>query len=658
LPRIHIRQRGQTALFRRIIPHDLRARFGRREIIRSLGHASAGEARRLSQRYWDATETLFMLVRFDRKLSQADVARLAEQHLEGVSYRHDRALASVGHYPDLDAFREEPPEDAGPGLTRGQLVCETTAPEGPNPQPSLNDPATWATLYADMGQVLRRARAQNDFTLVRGAAQELALKNEIDLDSASEERLLCRALLDAELKIAEEKLAYLNEIILPHHPGHRQAISQIVELASKVTSADKCVESEKTNEGEKPRSVELRNSHKKFSEIWVSYSEDRVSNGDWKKSIERQNKSTGRLFASVCGDKPLCEYGPADAANFKRALLKLPSKYDKTAAWRDLYLREGPLALIAHVGDDLGIPRLQPQTFNRHLAALSGIWNWAAGNEVIEKGLASIFEGLHINLRKAKAKSKRRQSRDDRPMWETDELSAIFQAPLFLGARSRRSWKKPGSQVFRDERYWGVLIGCHSGMRRQEIFQLRVRHVVRDKDTGIWYFDLMSIDVDTKAVGSLRFVPLHSNLLELGFIKARIQGRDPDDLLFPEAKPYSERQSPGDPFGKWFREFRLHYGVREEVVFHSLRHTVSTLLCRTNVKESFVEELVGHESSKRESELGRYNKGQTLIMLRDLVDQIVLPIDVDALVSAAAKSQDLIRDRHGKRVTRSTVPGF
>ncbi|WP_409565931.1 DUF6538 domain-containing protein [Methylobacterium sp. J-077] len=54
MPCSHIRRRGQTVLLRRITTHDLRLWFGQREILRSLGHATPGEARRLAQRLWDA----------------------------------------------------------------------------------------------------------------------------------------------------------------------------------------------------------------------------------------------------------------------------------------------------------------------------------------------------------------------------------------------------------------------------------------------------------------------------------------------------------------------------------------------------------------------------------------------------------------------------
>ncbi|TFZ55592.1 hypothetical protein E4V01_21970 [Methylorubrum sp. Q1] len=620
MPRTHLRRRRQTVFFRRIIPHDLRQRFGQREILRSLGQATPGEARRMAQRLWDGTETLFTLVRFNRSLTRADIARLAEQHLESQALTHDKIIAKIGRYPkpedlqnsDDAAFEAEPGDEEAP--EEGSDVV-------------LNDPAAWTFLYESRLDGLKRDRAVNDFASVRGKAQELALSNEIDLESNSEEGALCRALLDVEIAIAEEKLAYLQDAVLPYHPLH----------GNRVRTVQAPVEPAKTTPASK-----LRHGQDLFSACWETYGRDRVASGDWKPSIERQSQSTGRLFVEICGDKPLGEYGPADAAKFKRALLSLPANYDKNTEWRKIRQRAGIRGLIEHCSGRSDVDLLKPQTFNRHLAALSGLWPWAQSNEVVAKGLPSIFEGLHINLRRARGRHHR--ARDERPMWNHAELVAVFNAHLFTGVRSRRGWKTPGPYVLCDERYWGILIGSHSGMRRGEIFQLRVRHVVQDAETGIWYFDLKERSLQLKAEGSARWIPLHQNLLRLGLIEALVVGRGENELLLPEGEVGAEAKDVlddgddtayGSAFGKWFQRFKSEYGARKDVVFHSFRHSATTLLLNAGAQKEFVEELIGHESMARRSEIGRYNKGQTLVLLKEVVDRLVLPIDVDKLVDAA-----------------------
>lgn len=244
----------------------------------------------------------------------------------------------------------------------------------------------------------------------------------------------------------------------------------------------------------------------------------------------------------------------------------------------------------------------------------------------------------------SRVRGRHHSARDERPAWNSDELAAVLNADLFFGIRSRRSWKKPGPHVLRDERYWGILIGCHSGMRRGEIFQLRVRHVVRHKETGIWHFNLKDPTLDLKAGGSARWVPLHQNLLRLGLIEALVEGREENELLLPEGEAGAEKtdslndgeNSPyGSAFGKWFQRFKSYHGVRADVTFHSFRHSATTLIINAGAQPNFVEEVIGHESKTRRSEMERYYKGQALIKLKDVIDRLILPINIEKMTEAA-----------------------
>ena len=220
-----------------------------------------------------------------------------------------------------------------------------------------------------------------------------------------------------------------------------------------------------------------------------------------------------------------------------------------------------------------------------------------------------------------------------------------MQAPTFLGARSARDWKTAGTLVVPDHRYWITLIGFLHGMRREEPIVLRVRHV--KQNAGIWYFDLLDEEVvqHLKDVGSPRHVPLHKDLLDLGFIEARVAGRSPQSALFPEATSHSEIARHGDPFGKWFLNFRRFHDVEDEKLdFHSVRHTVISRLLDAGVPENHVEEICGHEGAGRRSEIAAYDHGRLLGILKAAVDRLIMPIDVSAFRSARQASEKL----HGR----------
>lgn len=95
----------------------------------------------MAQRFRDGTEMVFTLVRFDRSLTRADIARLAEQYLDSASIRHEGLITFIGRYPkseDLPGVDNTTPED---GIADGSDFA------GDGPKGTLNDPAEWEILY-------------------------------------------------------------------------------------------------------------------------------------------------------------------------------------------------------------------------------------------------------------------------------------------------------------------------------------------------------------------------------------------------------------------------------------------------------------------------------------------------------------------------------
>jgi hypothetical protein len=98
---------------------------------------------------------------------------------------------------------------------------------------------------------------------------------------------------------------------------------------------------------------------------------------------------------------------------------------------------------------------------------------------------------------------------------------------------------------------------------------------------GMWFFNLMDeeFEEDLKDVGSSRYIPIHDKLIEVGFLEARVTGRDPNARLFPEVVSYSEIGGDAGPFGKWFGRLLDTLGLLDpKLNFHSLRHTLHNLL--------------------------------------------------------------------------------
>ena len=72
----------------------------------------------------------------------------------------------------------------------------------------------------------------------------------------------------------------------------------------------------------------------------------------------------------------------------------------------------------------------------------------------------------------------------------------------------------------------------------------------------------------------------------------------------------------------------------------SSRTTVATNLIRRGVPQAHADEVAGHKSKARKTAFENDDRGATLKILKDALDMLVLPVDIDALVTAAARAQN------------------
>ena len=385
-----------------------------------------------------------------------------------------------------------------------------------------------------------------------------------------------------------------------------------------------------------PQSAQADN--RPIQDLWDAFCDSKIDGGEWKRAEKVAARSTLKLWLQSEGENSVSQYRIANVEHFRKVLRGLPDDYYHNKQWRDIFDKQGTLSLY-EAAKAADCSRMSPKTFNKHLSRLNEFWKWAAAKgAALQSGTPSIFAGSFIKVQKNRIG--RRLRLELRRKFEEHEIVALLTSPTFLGARSARDWRTKGTLVVADHRYWVTLIGLLHGMRREEPIVLKVQHV--KQKAGIWYFDLLDDEIVPllKDVGSPRHVPLHRDLLELGFIDARVTGRRPESALFPEAVSRSEIARHGDPFGKWFLNFRRFHGVDDEKLdFHSVRHTVISRLLDAGVPENHVEEICGHEGAGRRSEIAAYDHGRLLGILKSAIDRLAIPVDVSALKSARENSE-------------------
>jgi integrase len=148
------------------------------------------------------------------------------------------------------------------------------------------------------------------------------------------------------------------------------------------------------------------------------------------------------------------------------------------------------------------------------------------------------------------------------------------------------------------------MIGMYSGMRREEICQLSASDI-KEVD-GIWCFDVNDdTGKSTKTKSSVRVVPIHPELIELGLVDFVSAKNNKEENLWG----FSQWKGTwGKQFGNWWSiHFNRKYVTTDPLkTFHSFRHTVANHLKQKDVQESQIAELLGHTQDS--ITMSRYGK--------------------------------------------------
>ncbi|WP_051758741.1 site-specific integrase [Shinella sp. DD12] len=551
-------RRGRMFHFRRVVPADLRDRLKRREFVRTLGACSPRTARLRADELYRLTEKLFERARANPMLTDDEITRLAQQFYNHILAREHAGRAS-GAYLEEDAR------------------------------------AARAKFWSDVAEQTRKTLGGNTLDTGLWASQAAAQMAGLSWPSLDEEeRHQCKeAVHRAGIDLAEAlKARYEGDF---DYEPKSKLLRQTLAEARPVTSAP--VPARQSDVQSEPL----------FSTVYPSYIEGQLRRKEWKQQTGNQADATYRLFIQICGDKPVSRYTRADAGQFRATAERLPSDYGKASAYKTFTPDE---IIRAHekLPDNRKQPLLTQKTIKRHFSALSAMWSEAIATG---KATENIFSGFKF------ASVKR--AVDERDQWTDTELRVLFGSPVWSGCLSAGRRSQAGAQIIRDDKFWIPLITLFSGMRLEEICQLRTDDIRKEND--IAFFDIHDRPPrQLKNKNAIRRVPIHSDLIRMGFltyIKTLGKGSQP---VFPALKPGGADDKLGHGFTKWFTHYRKAIGVyRKNLDFHSLRHTATTLMHQANVPTLVIDHLTGHSPP---GETARYTKSSSLQQLATAIEAI------------------------------------
>ena len=182
-----------------------------------------------------------------------------------------------------------------------------------------------------------------------------------------------------------------------------------------------------------------------------------------------------------------------------------------------------------------------------------------------------------------------KETTKQRRPWSKTELQTLFGQPLFQEYVLPKDWRA-GS----DAAYWIPLIGMFTGARLSEIAQLRTSDVLLADEIPTLSISNMGVNQQVKTSASIRTIPIHSELIRLGFIDyAQNIKNEGKDSLWPHLK--QRKDKPGGYFSNWFGEYRASIGLFGYPDFHCFRHTVRSQFGEAEVPEHVIDSILGHE---------------------------------------------------------------
>jgi integrase len=268
------------------------------------------------------------------------------------------------------------------------------------------------------------------------------------------------------------------------------------------------------------------------------------------------------LFVALNSDLPIAEYTIAHARKWKQHVAAMS--------------RNGKA--LAHA------------TLEKTFGAITTLFRFADRNDYLG---SNPFEKIALE-RPRRAKANQRQD------WDRDELRKLFASPVFSEGKRFRAAGGEGA-------YWLPVLALYHGFRAGELCQLDKADLV-ERD-GIWCLRIRPSDEEdgerksVKTRESIRSVPLHRRVIELGFLDyvKTLKGAK----MFPLISPDSRGRWSGD-YSKWFGRYRRSIGLDQRWTdFHSFRHTWKTAARGAELTEEYHDEISGHDSASVGRSYGR-----------------------------------------------------
>ncbi|ROQ71905.1 phage integrase family protein [Vibrio crassostreae] len=309
-----------------------------------------------------------------------------------------------------------------------------------------------------------------------------------------------------------------------------------------------------------------------LKELFEEYEEEK------KFSIKPRSLDLARAkihtVSELLHDKPASSINRREAVLIRDSLLELPSNIHKKKEFKGISLLE---AIKKNKALSTPLTTLGKTTVKDYLQKVSSLCKWAVRHQYLEHN--------HFESIKTQSRQESKKESDVRHPFSNDMLTKIFSTRIFTH-----------NDMLHSFHYWLPILALYTGARQNELAQLFRENIVQID--GIWCISFTEChpSQDFKTDSSERITPIHSKLIELGFLEfvESCEGR-----LFATGLPFYEGKGYGKEASRWFNEtYKTKLGMKANTgyTFHSFRHTVLDMYKQhSDVEERFAQGIVGHK---------------------------------------------------------------
>lgn len=273
-------------------------------------------------------------------------------------------------------------------------------------------------------------------------------------------------------------------------------------------------------------------------------------------------------------------------------------------------------------------PKCAPTTLKKRIGALQALITYAFQQRWLSANTGSgiIIVGYE-------------KGRRTRRSFEDHELGQFCSAPLFVAPLG---WSAT-SRISDATIFWISLLGITTGARLEEVGQVAIADVKRAGD--IVYLDIddyvedeSAAEKSVKTDDSIRLVPVHAKLIELGFLEyldALTAAGHTE--LFPDLKENSVGKRTKEASQKVNRIIDRYVSKDRRLVFHSLRHAFKAKGNDAKLTDKTLDQICGHAPVSTGSRYGSEPRIKTIH--RELHQIDFSCIDWDRILAGAQQIQ-------------------